>query len=343
MPVASASPGAVVIESNGGTGGSRSGSSGRRPRVPIPDPDASPVPLDPLAWSRPLGERIARQSLRRRLAWAVALMVGFRLLVAGRRLASDRSGSARARSSRGLARSRRRWPSSAAWPAPRGGSRGGSARDAGPAGFAAAPGGRPRRGRAGRRVPDASSRVLGGLVGIVRSAIVGPAWAAGRWLRMVLRRWYSGRRRSPCHRAEPERDGFASTRIDATDVDPRLRSACVLPVALRRVPARPTAPTDAEVARAIARGVAFLREAQDADGSWALLLQPRPPLGITALAGLALLENGVDRRRPGDRWPRGEAVRAPRRPVGPDLRPRPGDPLPGPRVQPGQRARTTSS
>jgi VWFA-related protein len=57
-------------------------------------------------------------------------------------------------------------------------------------------------------------------------------------------------------------------------------------------------PTDAQVARAIERGVAHLREEQQSRGNWSFSFNLDHDLGITALAGLALLENGVD---PGDR------------------------------------------
>lgn len=55
-----------------------------------------------------------------------------------------------------------------------------------------------------------------------------------------------------------------------------------------------------EVADAVARGVEFLKQAQNADGTWSYS-GPMPPMahdtahpvGVTALAGLALLESGV--------------------------------------------------
>ena len=52
-------------------------------------------------------------------------------------------------------------------------------------------------------------------------------------------------------------------------------------------------PTDAEVARAIARGLDFLRRSQADDGTWQFHFMHEHQLGMTALAGLALLENGV--------------------------------------------------
>ncbi len=54
-------------------------------------------------------------------------------------------------------------------------------------------------------------------------------------------------------------------------------------------------PADQEVAAAIARGVAFLKEAQSREGYWHEPAQAQHRLGMTALAGLALLENGVPR------------------------------------------------
>ena len=63
---------------------------------------------------------------------------------------------------------------------------------------------------------------------------------------------------------------------------------------LRRT-ARATAPADEEIARAIARGVEFLKEAQGDRGEWREPAAASAPLGMTALAGLALLENGVAR------------------------------------------------
>src|SRR4051812_45077548 len=57
-------------------------------------------------------------------------------------------------------------------------------------------------------------------------------------------------------------------------------------------------PTPAEVDAAIARGVAFLKEQQEVGGGWSYSFNHDHNLGITALAGLALLENGVE---PSDR------------------------------------------
>jgi Ca-activated chloride channel family protein len=54
------------------------------------------------------------------------------------------------------------------------------------------------------------------------------------------------------------------------------------------------APTDQEIGQTIARGVRFLRSAQDGEGSWSEPSQGGHRLGQTALAGLALMENGVD-------------------------------------------------
>jgi VWFA-related protein len=53
------------------------------------------------------------------------------------------------------------------------------------------------------------------------------------------------------------------------------------------------APTDQEIASAIARGVEFLKQVQSSEGHWDDPSQSQHRLGLTALAGLALLENGV--------------------------------------------------
>ena len=58
------------------------------------------------------------------------------------------------------------------------------------------------------------------------------------------------------------------------------------------------APADQEIAAAIARGVAFLKESQSDEGHWDEPSQRQHQLGMTALAGLALLENGVARDAP---------------------------------------------
>jgi VWFA-related protein len=55
------------------------------------------------------------------------------------------------------------------------------------------------------------------------------------------------------------------------------------------------APADREIARAIAKGVEFLKGEQANQGEWVEPTQAQHPLGMTALAGLALLENGVAR------------------------------------------------
>lgn len=59
--------------------------------------------------------------------------------------------------------------------------------------------------------------------------------------------------------------------------------------------AREDRPAQDEVDRAIARGVGFLRANQGEDGSWRYVFNGDHALGITSLAGLALLENGVSR------------------------------------------------
>jgi len=63
-------------------------------------------------------------------------------------------------------------------------------------------------------------------------------------------------------------------------------------------PAIAQAPPEAEVAQAIARGVAYLKAEQEPDGKWSYAFNHNHALGITALAGLALMENGVDRADP---------------------------------------------
>ncbi len=57
-------------------------------------------------------------------------------------------------------------------------------------------------------------------------------------------------------------------------------------------------PGDDEIDRAIAEGMEFLRSQQERDGSWTYNFNQNHRLGITALAGLALMENGVDRDDP---------------------------------------------
>jgi VWFA-related protein len=73
----------------------------------------------------------------------------------------------------------------------------------------------------------------------------------------------------------------------------------VLPaLGLALVLAAPTAsladgPSPDEVDRAIARGAAYVKEQQEPGGNWTYSFNHDHTLGITALAGLALLENGV--------------------------------------------------
>ncbi len=57
--------------------------------------------------------------------------------------------------------------------------------------------------------------------------------------------------------------------------------------------AQPAAPKDQQIERAIVRGVQFLKGCQSSEGHWDEPAQNRHRLGVTALAGLALLENGV--------------------------------------------------
>ncbi|GAC1468264.1 MAG: hypothetical protein NVSMB9_10740 [Isosphaeraceae bacterium] len=53
-------------------------------------------------------------------------------------------------------------------------------------------------------------------------------------------------------------------------------------------------PSQAQVDNALARGVAFLKEVQWAGGEWSFQLGQDHDLGMTALAALALMENGVE-------------------------------------------------
>jgi VWFA-related protein len=64
------------------------------------------------------------------------------------------------------------------------------------------------------------------------------------------------------------------------------------------VRAQGDAPDDQQIATAIGRGVAFLEEMQSDEGHWIEGAQPEHRLGMTALAGLALMENGVAHNAP---------------------------------------------
>lgn len=68
---------------------------------------------------------------------------------------------------------------------------------------------------------------------------------------------------------------------------------CSLSLASGRSVRAAEKPGSAEVDAAIARGVAFLKEEQQRSGEWNYTFNLNHTLGITALAGLALLENGV--------------------------------------------------
>ena len=57
-------------------------------------------------------------------------------------------------------------------------------------------------------------------------------------------------------------------------------------------------PSDQDVAQAIERGMAFIKKQQEPGGNWSYAFNHNHNLGITALAGLALLENGADRLDP---------------------------------------------
>lgn len=72
--------------------------------------------------------------------------------------------------------------------------------------------------------------------------------------------------------------------------------AVVVVALLRLAPAPSLAQNEAgraEIDRAIARGTVFLKDQQTERGEWTYTLNHDHELGITALAGLALLENGV--------------------------------------------------
>jgi VWFA-related protein len=58
------------------------------------------------------------------------------------------------------------------------------------------------------------------------------------------------------------------------------------------------APDEARIKAAIERGVEYLRSLQKPEGNWSFQFNQDHALGITALAGLALLENGVPREDP---------------------------------------------
>ncbi len=88
------------------------------------------------------------------------------------------------------------------------------------------------------------------------------------------------------------------------------------------------APTDQEIAAAIARGVAFLKHAQSREGHWNEPAQPQHRLGMTALAGLALLENGVRPRLRARSARRASSSPSSAR-VGSNVRHRAGDPVSG--------------
>jgi len=58
------------------------------------------------------------------------------------------------------------------------------------------------------------------------------------------------------------------------------------------------AATEQAIAQAIARGMDYVKTQQEPDGNWSYSFNHNHNLGITALAGLALLENGADRTDP---------------------------------------------
>ncbi|SIO67246.1 VWFA-related domain-containing protein [Singulisphaera sp. GP187] len=64
------------------------------------------------------------------------------------------------------------------------------------------------------------------------------------------------------------------------------------------VQAKAADPQADAIAQAIERGVAFLKAQQEPRGNWSFAFNHDHTLGITALAGLALMENGIDRDDP---------------------------------------------
>jgi len=75
-------------------------------------------------------------------------------------------------------------------------------------------------------------------------------------------------------------------------------SVLVVLVAVSPAHAQGNAPSDQQIAGAIAHGLEFLKGFQADEGHWDDPSQPQHRLGLTALAGLALLENGVARNAP---------------------------------------------
>ncbi len=75
-------------------------------------------------------------------------------------------------------------------------------------------------------------------------------------------------------------------------------SALVVLWAVSSANGQANAPSDQQIAGAIARGVDFVKNAQSDQGHWDDPSQRPHRLGVTALAGLALLENGVARNTP---------------------------------------------
>jgi len=74
-----------------------------------------------------------------------------------------------------------------------------------------------------------------------------------------------------------------------------MASALIFLCLLSQAHAQGKGPADQEIAQAIAKGVEFLKGEQSDRGEWIEQAQNQHPLGMTALAGLALLENGIAR------------------------------------------------
>jgi VWFA-related protein len=84
----------------------------------------------------------------------------------------------------------------------------------------------------------------------------------------------------------------------STQMKARGASLAILVCVVSSGRAHADVPEDKEIAATIARGVAFMKEAQSPQGHWDERAQNEHRLGMTALAGLALMENGVARDAP---------------------------------------------
>ncbi|AGA26186.1 vWA domain-containing protein [Singulisphaera acidiphila] len=77
-----------------------------------------------------------------------------------------------------------------------------------------------------------------------------------------------------------------------------LVAASLISLGVGQAQARADDPQADAIAQAIERGVAFLKAQQEPRGHWSFSFNHDHTLGITALAGLALMENGIDRADP---------------------------------------------